>query len=338
MSLCSIYVNRDKIKFYYDDINTKEYANNFDLLSDIISKCAIAQFEMKRDYLNKNMVNKRKLKNNLTGHELLDNLFQHIYMHNHIALEDELYEVEDALVKVTKAIKDNDAEKEKMARLLVLEEYIDAYHFITELTSTVEEHYILELAARNDESLSIDGLKIKEKPDITTENLMYLFTGREGIFDNVRELVNLEGPHIARSIVESADAIIVPNGFTLNDNDNVLSDILRCNRDIIRITNFKDWKEYPTDYFSPKKFGDIILLNRIEYGKIIGAIINNIKVLADLIEIPYNGDNGSMATETGLKLLYATYMSKHDENINRQKNDPRYKLKNTGEVVGVEVK
>ena len=99
MSLVSVYTNRDIVKKYLDDINNVTGLINEEenqLPGFVISSCAVKQYEMKRNYLNINMLKKRKLADNISGYELLDNLYQHIYMHNHIGMEDELYEVLDA--------------------------------------------------------------------------------------------------------------------------------------------------------------------------------------------------------------------------------------------------
>ena len=262
MSLVSIYTNRDIVKKYLDDINNVTGLINEEenqLHGFVISSCAVKQYEMKRNYLNINMLKKRKLADNISGYELLDNLYQHIYMHNHIGMEDELYEVLDAYKKYENLSLNTDDEKIMMTKLLILEEWIDAYHFITELTSTLKEHFMMTLQPD----------KIKS----TKELLEYYFTEENDFSDGVKYLVQAEGWHIAEEI-NSYIPSIFPQFIdirTYEDKDFIESGkqamrtLQRLNREFIRETNFKDWKQYPNNYFDPIKFANLSNINRDMY-------------------------------------------------------------------------
>lgn len=315
MSICSIYSNIDKIKEYLKEIDSKKFDSDWLCASFVITDCAVKQYEMKRNYLNINTVNKQALSDDLKGFKYLDHMYQHIYMHNHIAMEDELYEVFDALDKYkNKLLNDKDT---TISELLILEEYIDAYHFITELTGTLEEHYLHNLECKNREN------------SYHSANSNYLFVGSNNFSDKVKILLNEEGSHIISYLYDN-DMLSELNS-EVSDED-CLYNLLRLNRDFIRETNFKDWKQYPDDYFNSAKFGKLYILNRKMYGNIIKGIYNSLECIAFMTnkEIKSNSDI--------FKFIWAVYMTKRDENIRRQKEDKRYKLDNIGEAVGVEVK
>jgi len=300
VSLVSIYTNRDIVKKYLDDINNVTGLINEEenqLPGFVISSCAVKQYEMKRNYLNINMLKKRKLADNISGYELLDNLYQHIYMHNHIGMEDELYEVLDAYKKYENLSLNTDDEKIMMTKLLILEEWIDAYHFITELTSTLKEHFMMTLQPD----------KIKS----TKELLEYYFTEENDFSDGVKYLVQAEGWHIAEEI-NSYIPSIFPQFID------------------IRTYEHKDWKQYPNNYFDPIKFANLSNINRDMYYYCVQGISYNLGALSDLLDKKLNENN----SDDVYKFIYAVYNQKRKLNIDRQLNDPRYKLNNNGNIVG----
>jgi len=332
MSLVSVYTNRDIVKKYLDDINVisaicppisvndeKSYLSGY-----VISDCAVKHYEMKRNYLNINMINKRYLTDNISGYELLDTMYQHIYMHNHVGMEDELYEVLDAYEKYEKLPLNSDDEKIMMVKLLILEEWIDAYHFITELTGTLKEHFLMTLQPD----------KIKSTRDL----LEYYFTEENDFSDDVKYLILAEGWHIAEEM-NSKTPMIFPQfiqtslymdtGF-VNCGKQTLRTLQRLNREFIRETNFKDWKQYPNNYFDPVKFAKLSNINRDMYYYCLQGISYNLVALSELLGKKLNENN----SDDVYKLLYAVYNQKRKLNIDRQLNDPRYKLNNNGNIVG----
>ena len=327
MSLVSVYTNRDIVKKFLDDINNVTGLINEEenqLPGFVISNCAVKQYEMKRNYLNINMLKKRNLADNISGHELLDNLYQHIYMHNHIGMEDELYEVLDAYKKYENLSLNTDDEKIMMTKLLILEEWIDAYHFITELTSTLKEHFMMTLQPD----------KIKS----TKELLEYYFTEENDFSDGVKYLVQAEGWHIAEEINSYLPSIFpqfidirtYEHKDFIESGKQAMRTLQRLNREFIRETNFKDWKQYPNNYFDPIKFANLSNINRDMYYYCIQGISYNLGALSDLLDKKLNENN----SDDVYKYIYAVYNQKRKLNIDRQLNDPRYKLNNNGNIVG----
>ena len=64
----------------------------------------VEQYKMMRDYLNRNSLNKRFFSDDLENKELLNAYYSHMYMHNHIAFEDEDFEANDAINSLNKLI------------------------------------------------------------------------------------------------------------------------------------------------------------------------------------------------------------------------------------------
>jgi len=302
MSLVSIYTNKDHLqKILETDID----------VYDVINNNLNNQYDMMRNNLNKNMLNKRYFDKNTKDKTLEDALYQHIYSHNHIALEDEIFETLDAFRKWTS--KYNNKEDLLMAELLLLEEAIDMYHFILEYTCILEEHYLLTLLP--------EGL-------FNYDSLDYYYTGNNDFSNSVKEMLISESFHINRYIRESKD-------LNLHDMFNIdleLYSLLELNRNFIRLCNFKDWKKYESNYYSPYRFGELFNINREMYVKCINIISTCINTINYLLNIELEYDLDSV-----FKIINATYLTKREENIRRQLNDPRYTGKAEGEIVGVEV-
>lgn len=313
MSLVSIVKNKDIIK---EKLN---YILNLDV-NVVLSECLEAQYEMMRENLNQKMIKKRYFNNDLQGKELLNALYQHIYSHNHIALTDEIFEALDAnTIKNEKYSKGDDTE---LTELLVAEELIDMFHFILEYTILLEEHYILVL----------------EYPEnITVDRLSYYYVHKKNSFwRGVLSMLYKESGHILHYINENIktdnEADRAPNSEHSSITD-YLEKLLRNNRDFIRLCNFKDWKQYPENYYSPYVFAELFRINREMYVNCVSALsfVFNFLVKYLNVDLQYSVENL-------LKLMYAVYMAKREENIRRQNSDPRYTGKSEGEVVGVEVK
>jgi len=298
VSLVSVYTNRDIVKKYLDDINNVTGLINEEenqLPGFVISSCAVKQYEMKRNYLNINMLKKRKLADNISGYELLDNLYQHIYMHNHIGMEDELYEV------------------------------LDAYKKYENLSLNTDDEKIM---------MTLQPDKIKS----TKELLEYYFTEENDFSDGVKYLVQAEGWHIAEEI-NSYIPSIFPQFIDIRTYEHkdfiesgkqAMRTLQRLNREFIRETNFKDWKQYPNNYFDPIKFANLSNINRDMYYYCVQGISYNLGALSDLLDKKLNENN----SDDVYKFIYAVYNQKRKLNIDRQLNDPRYKLNNNGNIVG----
>ena len=86
----------EKIKYIRNKINTENLQLE-DFGGTVFSETLVAQYKMMRDYLNRNSLNKRFFSDDLENRELLNAYYSHMYMHNHIAFEDEVFEAIDAI-------------------------------------------------------------------------------------------------------------------------------------------------------------------------------------------------------------------------------------------------
>lgn len=341
MSLVSIYVNKDKIKNCFDYIVKLpvEPNNKMPMYSSIFEKCLLSQYEMMRKNFNINMIKKRHFTSNLKGYELLDALYQHIFIHNYVALNDEYGEIAeamdkaadkyDSLISYFEATNNIDHQKDNdyfMARLLSTEETIDAFHFIMEYIILTEELYQI-----------IVGIDI---PSLTINDLEYLYVdcSDDNIFyNNVKEMLKKEATHLADEIENYL--------FTANKEDcvkecyddsfGIVYANMMCNRNFIRQCNFKDWKEYDIkNFYTQGKFAELFEYTRTMIKNLFEIIVTDLGNFAAVHEM--------IETEPELRddpmyILYAIYIAKHDENIRRQNDDPRYKLNGKGIIVGNEV-
>jgi hypothetical protein len=330
MSLVSIYKNKDKIKKYYDSIDTD--SDILDLGEMVFSDCILKQYEMMRKNLNKNMLDKRHFAPYLTGYSLVDALYQHIFMHNYTALNDEYGEIAEAMLKcvnnkddvnMTFSINKNEIEdinnKYFMSRLLTVEETIDAFHFILEYIILIEELYHIIVCT------DVNTLKVSD--------LDFIYTNCEDynvFYNEVKEMLVKEATHISRDILSNIDSLHKQEYY---DNfESICYNNMFVNRNLIRLCNFKDWKEYNIkDFYTQTRFGNMFDCTRSmmrNLFEIIVSNLNNFSAVGEMIGVSTENTNQA------LKLLYSIYLAKRDENIRRQKEDPRYKIKATGNIVG----
>jgi len=312
MSLVSIYTNKDIIAEKIDELQTLPFTSDWQLASYVVSECMCKQYEMMRKNLNSNMIKKRYFDQSLTGSDLKDSLYQHIYSHNHIALTDEIFEVKDAVTKYFNKVENGS--DTFMTELLILEEYIDTFHFILEYTALLEEHYLISLV---------------ENEKFTPENLNYYYVETNRFSRQVNEMIKSEGSHIVSYLYDTEQY-----DLKMCDNE-LLNKMLILNREFIRNCNFKDWKIYPENFYSPAKFAELFKLNRDMYALCINGVANYIDTLSFLLnrKPPFN----SFSIRDVFSAMYGLYMAKREENIRRQNNDPRYTGKDSGEIVGIAV-
>ena len=321
MSLLSIVANKNIIVDKIKELESKKFDSVSNLASYVITECLKAQYSMMRNVLNKNMIAKRHFDSTVKGNELLDTLYQHIYSHNFVALTDEIFEVEDAID--TYKASDKNTEKSKNAKLLVVEELIDTFHFILEYTALLEEHYQLILC--------------ENKEAITVDSLTYYMCNENPFSQRVNEMLDQEGTHIFSYLINS-------KYIDLNITDSNISlaspyKMMKVNREFIRKTNFKDWKVYPSDYYGVYKFSELFELNRQLYASFFQMIQDKkwMEAIKELL-VDTNYDININSTVDTFKVVYGIYMAKNAENIRRQKEDPRYTGQTSGgNIVGVEV-
>jgi hypothetical protein len=313
MSLVSIYSNKEIIADKIKELQSLPFTSDWQLAAYVISECMSKQYEMMRNNLNLNMIEKRFFDQNLCGSRLKDALYQHIYSHNHIALTDEIFEVKDA---VTKYFSKLDAGSDTfMTELLILEEYIDTFHFILEYTALLEEHYLISLFDNN---------------KFTVDNLNYYYVGNNRFSRQVNDMIKVEGSHIISYLYDTNQI-----NTQLSDNT-ILDNMMKLNREFIRRCNFKDWKKYPEDFYSPAKFAELFKINRDMYSLCINGIANYIDTMSFLLD--QKPVFNSESIKDVLSIMYGLYMAKREENIRRQNNDPRYTGKAEGNIIGIEVK
>jgi hypothetical protein len=313
MSLVSIYSNKEIIADKIKELQSLPFTSDWQLASYVISECMSKQYDMMRNNLNSNMIEKRLFDRYLGGSQLKDSLYQHIYSHNHIALTDEIFEVKDAVIKYFNKL--DSGSDTFMTELLILEEYIDTFHFILEYTALLEEHYLISLVDNN---------------KFTADNLDYYYVGHNRFSRQVNEMIKAEGSHIISYLYDTEQITT-----ELCDNT-LLNNMLTLNREFIRQCNFKDWKNYPEDFYSPAKFAELFKLNRDMYSLCINGVANYIDTMSFLLDQKPAFDSTSIRDI--LSVMYGLYMAKREENIRRQNNDPRYTGKTEGEIVGIEVK
>lgn len=311
MSLVSIVRNKDIIKEKLNYIIGQSPGIVF-------KECLEAQYDMMRENLNSNMIKKRYFNSNISGKELLNALYQHIYSHNHIALTDEIYETKDALL--LEEIKHWNSEDTELAELLTVEELIDTFHFILEYTILLEEHYLLTL---------------EEPSKITVDSLPFYYVCKNSFWQGVLSMLYKEAFHILQHVKDNVtidEEIASRANFGEEYIRGFLNLMASNNREFIRLCNFKDWKQYPEDFYSPYLFGELFKINRDMYINCISALSLTFYSMVKFLDLDleYSLDNV-------LYLMYAVYMAKREENVRRQNNDPRYTGKNEGEVVGVNV-
>lgn len=381
MSLVSIYKNKELIRHFYEinkysiidnKTNLRIKTNSQEYVTKVISDCLLYQYDMMRKYLNINAINKRFFDSNLKGDELLDAWYQHIFSHNYIALNDEYYEVYDALYKFAKNSKllENECNNEAitiakeealikikdkifMSDLLITEEVIDAFHFILEYVIITEELYQLMLEVNRE--------------DITVNNLEYFFvdcSDDNKFYNAVKTMLDKEASHIASYILNNDyREMFEQSCVDINNKDMLVLFNTKINRAFVRETNFKDWKKYDfRQFYSQLKFANLFILTRNMFMGLIYMIhmlTNNFDSVRKMLNTELNYDCDTDYEDIYVSededeeynyfmnyifsFLYAIYMSKREENIRRQgggdksKADPRYYSNGTGSVVGDKV-
>lgn len=310
MSLLSIIKNKDIIEKEIELISEKiKNKASSHVVGIILSKCLVNQYEMKLNYLNKNMLRKRFFDPKTKPIDVKDSIYQHIYMHTHIGMEDEIYETEDAIDKYFKNPNLNN-------NLLILEEFIDIFHFIMDTTINLEEHSLYNLFPEN----IFEVGKLDE-----------LFTGHNSKTMTTRNMLKEEGFHISSDIFCNTCELNIAGA-----NDNSIKILNSLNREFVRRTNFKDWKKYSIDeFFSPAKFAELFSINRKMYVALFNGISQYISGINELFDYKYDFRFENIADI--VVVIYIIYISKREENIRRQINDPRYTGKNDGEIVGIDL-
>lgn len=349
MSLVTILLNKDKIKKKISN-NVKLYDNTSlrTQLDELMKECLITQYYLLSHHLAKNSLNKRNYDDKLYGDDLLFNYYTHQYKHNNIALNDECLEIISANEKYieflsNKELKNTLTKKEYQDKLnnkifLILEEIIDVLHFILQYNILLEEHMHL--------SLLDDDIR----KDITQKSLLKYITNNTKYNDILIKTLEVEAAHINTYILnEMYEKKYEDVGVNDFFNDKIFN-IFRLNQEFIRLTAFKDWKNYEKTYYNPTKFTELFNINRNMYINIIELltafiskdyVIDKINELIDFehytkdININYEKYPKEYNISLIMILVNAIYMSKNEENVRRQLEDPRYTGKKEGKVFGI---
>lgn len=321
MSLLSIVENKKILVEKIKELEELNFESTSQLASHVINECLKTQYKAVRNVFQKDTIKKRHFSESIKPNELLDSFYQHLYSHKFIALTDEIYEVIDAMDTFLDAEKDS--EKYFNASLLIVEELIDTFHFILEYTAELEEHYQITLCA---------------KENINYNSMLYYFTGENNFSNNVFKMLESEGSHIFSYLIDNKYLDIVKiNKYTHVANPYTM---LKINREFVRKTNFKDWKNYKENFYDAYVFGELFELNRQLYACFfqllqdktwLSSVYKLIKTEDKNIELNLD------STKDIFKIIYGIYMSKMAENLRRQKEDPRYTGKNEGNIIGINV-
>jgi hypothetical protein len=342
MSKVTLLNNADMINKKYKMIDkiSKEVFNDdiLQLSSKVLSETILAQYDMMRAHLNKNSIRKRFFSEDLKNMDLINAYYGHMYSHNHIAFEDEVFETYDAYKSLAKLIQDpvKNEEKIKLKKILVLEELIDIYHFLIEYTCIMKEHlhmiFEYETRKRQGYDLTLDDMT---KFLTTDYNFGSEILDNNEVY-NIFYSLDMEGRHIASDIFSRDFDTVFNVELDRTNITEALMTLLYYNREFVRITNFKDWKNYPESYYNLIKFAELNTILRKLY-KIYFEIFSWFNLFAsELIrDMNFKHSNEVSFVDT-LKIIYTIYMAKRTENIRRQQNDPRYTGKKEGEVVGID--
>ena len=352
MSLVSILKNTDdiaaeKTKIFHDTakLDCKE------TIQYVMKRCLLQQYDLMRTSMNQNMIDKRHFNPELKGKELIDALYQHIFSHNFIAYNDELFEVYEALEKrVNLRNKYHDflaKPKENLAAEipegfvrdfilvegLVIEEIIDVFHFLLEYIILLEElNQIMLLDSIDD--LTVNDLH-RYYVDCHNGNIFY---------KSVVEMLDGEASHLASDIFDLFTDWVESKhfdneyyyGYDIDNNDFIK--YVKCNRDFVRNTNFKDWKQYDVkSFYNQAQLTKLFDITRTMTKQLFTVLM---KMTYNFSEIPESNILNPCPEDvkSTIVTLGAIYNSKRNENKRRQLNDPRYKINNTGEIVGEAVK
>lgn len=321
MSLVSILKNADSIR--EEKIKLKQLTSGLDdasVIQYIISRCLEQQYKIMRTKYNQNMINKRHFDKNLSGYALIDALYQHIFSHNYIAYNDELFEVWDALKeRNTSTEYHTNPEKKLLIDGLVIEEVIDVFHFLLEYIILLEEFSCIMLM--ND----VDVINVLHLDSI------YVDCNNSLIYNNTTEMLNKESAHLASEIIETDnrikanDSSLIPSNFT---------EFVNTNRQFIRNTNFKDWKEYDIKaYYNHAQISKLFYITRNMVKDFVVMMKEHTQYFNMIDDERVKNENSDSIVDAVI-CLGAIYNAKLAENYRRQESDPRYKLNATGEIVG----
>lgn len=371
MSLVTIEKNKQNIRNKLVEIEKTAEINSPDAYNKyIMSQCCFNQFQWVRDNLTRKYISDRHYDEGFNGYQLVNNFFSYMYSHNYIATMDEIYEAIDAQNKYIKRFNELTVETKKglsngvaienarkrldLAGKLIIEELIDVFHFLLQYTTILHEHQIIMLKLKDDPSVftkkELESYLTNKKDDMNIEIGEHIL--RAGLHIDVNDISYGIFSSDWISLFVNEDSTVIEDLYiAFND---VMNELVKLNRDFIRETNFKGWKEYDVDFYSITRFTNLqntllkmynILLNCAIplYSYILedfmsDSVLKNSKSITNDLYI----DNITMVTSrytiydinTIMKVVYAIYMAKRDENIRRQKEDARYKLENTGEAVG----
>jgi len=297
----------------------------------VFSETLQKQYIMMRENLNLNSIRKRYFSNELKNRELLNAYYQHMYMHNHIAFEDEIFEASDAIDSLTNNFK---RDKIDLNKLLVLEELIDIYHFLLEYTCLLKEHFLMQVECLRQNENGKD-FTVQDLENFLTLDTNFGVEVNDNKKFNIFNFLDFEGKHIARDIFSRQNINEFYSYLSTIRPGLFLFELLRLNREYIRNCNFKDWKNYPNDFYDIIKFTNLTNITRKMYY----LFMRTFAYYADFIDVLYNNEYvfRSSCYIDALYVIYGVYMAKRSENIRRQHNDPRYTGKSEGSIVGIEV-
>lgn len=322
-------------------LDPSEYTKTKSKLNSKIKDTLINVFKLQYNliyaYYNKNTVRKVfRHKGQATSFNAkdLEVYYQHQYLHNHAAVFDEVFEQSDALTSLRDPL--SMYEKKDQYYLLFLEESIDILHFLVEYGCLFAEHAILlEEANKTDYQSKFNFPSCLYQDD----------SFRDRVLEKIEMFIEIALNDNKGNLNFSFDQL------SQMVNSDCPSSMLTYCRKILRSVAFKDWKEYPEDFYTEDKFADL-------FKMLIGAILllyKNIYQVSEASKIQldqyitklYSGSNTTVLNDwkhfdlfLGIYypyLIYGCYVAKNWINMQRQVEDPRYTGKDFGNIIGVEV-
>jgi len=236
--------------------------------------------------------------------------YETLYTYTNVALLDELSEIGEKLAKLDKDYDD------------ITEEFIDAFHFITQHLILQIEHS--EFLANGELHNHFNTLSYSEKYDSLNENIFKFFFNSSNINQKCKQratnMIHLDNIPIAFN-----------NLITSGSITSQLTDTINLTIKLQEEFNWKIWKEYPDNFYSVSKMSIMLSktidifnslfeafcnfclhMNKIQSNKtdVILPITHAIKIMPTSFECSI--------IDYVFVLMFASYYTKHKINIDRQ--------------------
>lgn len=258
---------------------------------NLLFNCLQMQANLLRKYYNKKVIEEKLyLPKDEPIKKVINYYYKHVYIHNFLALHDELFEINNAFDVVSNYNKNAD---------LLIEEIIDVFHFVLQYVVFIKENMVLYETMQN--NLTLDGFSklIIDRENSTEEEKKF--------FIDFNDSLKLES-----KAMETASKT---NQYYVHEYDtsehSILFRMIKYNRDILRHLNWKHWKDYSEDFYDILKFSYMLDLNR--------KIFNNLySLLERTVTNKHYTAQKDLNNMSVYELFFIFYVSKNIENAMRQ--------------------